>query len=148
MANEKPGITIESSIFIKRSKEDIWKYVIEFSNEKRWSKIVKDVGLTSEKMGPGATGYRILKRRGKFYWKITEWEEYRAIGFDYYNGIFKGSHLSMHLQPEDGGTRVISRGESPGSVRNRIFGIIIKPILARTLADNLKNLKAILEGQV
>jgi hypothetical protein len=148
MENDIDNIVMEDSIYIDRSTEDIWNFLTELSNEKLWIRIVNDTHLTSDTLGLGATGFRVAKRRGKMYWKVTEWEEQRVLGFDYIGGIFNGTRVIIRIEPEGTGNRVVLRAEAPAprNFINRIFLIIMKPIVARNWAANLKSLKSIMEG--
>ncbi len=143
MTTDKPNVTIENSIFIARPTEDIWNFLSDIVNDKQWRKGVIDTRWTSgEPSSLGSTAVYVIEGIGEVHWKLTEMEDQRVMGWDYIGGRFDGGHGSYRMEPEAGGTRMMMRMELGLGV---IFGILMKLIVTRQMAGDLKKLKAIME---
>lgn len=143
MTTDKPNVTIEKSIFIARPTEDIWNFLSDIVNDQQWREGVIDTRWTSDEPSSlGSTAVYIIEGVGEVHWKLTELEDQRVFGWDYIGGRFDGGHGSYRMEPEAGGTRVMMRMEIRAGV---IFGILIKFIVTRQMAGDLKKLKAIME---
>ena len=143
MTTDKPNVTIENSIFIARPTEDIWNFLSDIVNDQQWRKGVIDTRWTSgEPFSLGSTAVYVIEGIGEVHWKLTELEDQRVIGWDYIDGRFDGGHGSYRMEPEAGGTRMMMRMEIKVGV---IFGILMKFIVTRQMAGDLKKLKAIIE---
>ena len=143
MTTHKPNVTIEKSIFIARPTEDIWNFLSDIVNDQKWRKGVVDTQWTSDEPSSlGSTAVYIIEGIGEVHWKLTEWEDQRVMGWDYIGGRFDGGHGSYRMEPEAGGTRMMMRMELRAGF---ILGILIKFIVTRQMAGDLKKLKAIME---
>jgi hypothetical protein len=73
MTSIMPKPDIEISIWIARPPGDIWKYIVDVSNETQWRDRVNAAQWISDPPhGVGSTGLSILEGIGDFPWKITE----------------------------------------------------------------------------
>ncbi len=145
MTIDKPNITIEKSIYIARPTADIWNFLSDIVNDQQWRKGVTDTRWTSgEPNTLGSTAVYMIEGVGEVHWKLTEWEEERVIGWDYIGGRLDGGHGSYRMEPEAGGTRMMMRSEFYPS---GFFGILLKFIMTRQMAGELKKLKAIMEDE-
>ena len=143
MTTDKPNVTIENSIFIARPTEDIWNFLSDIDNDQQWRKGVIDTRWTSDEPSTlGSTAVYIIEGIGEVHWKLTEWEDQRVMGWDYIGGRFEGGHGSYRMEPEAGGTRMMMRMELRAGF---ILGILMKFIVTRQMAGDLKKLKAIME---
>jgi len=143
MTTDKPNVTIENSIFIARPPEDIWNFLSDIVNDQKWRKGLIDTRWTSDEPSTlGSTAVYIFEGIGEVHWKLTDWEDQRVIGWDYIGGRLDGGHGSYLMEPEAGGTRMMMRMEIRAGV---IFGILMKFIVPRQNAGDLKKLKAIME---
>ena len=145
MTTNKPNFTIENSIFIACPPEDIWYFLYDIVNDQKWRKGVNDTRWTSgDPSTLGSTAVYNIEGVGEVHWKLTEWEDQRVMGWDYIGGKLDGGHGSYRMQPEAGGTRMMMRSELRVGF---IFGILLKLIVTRQMAGELKTLKAIMEAQ-
>jgi uncharacterized membrane protein len=143
MTNKKPNVTIENSIFIERSAEDIWNFLTDIVNDQQWRNGLIDTRWTSDEPSSlGSTAVYTFQGIGEVHWRLTEWEEQRVMGWDYIGGRLDGGHGSYRMEPEAGGTRMIMRAEIRAGI---IFGIIMKFVISRQNEGDLKKLKAIME---
>ena len=143
MATDKPNVTIENSIFIARPTEDIWNFLTDIVNDQQWRKGLIDTRWTSDEPSSlGSTAVYIFEGVGEVHWKLTEWEDQRVMGWDYIGGRLDGGHGSYRMEPEAGGTRMMMRMELRAGL---IFRILMKFIVKRQNAGDLKKLKAIME---
>jgi hypothetical protein len=147
METNRPNITGEASLFIARPPEYIWEFLLDLANDKKWRTGVIDARLTSTTpVGLGTTGVHIAVLMGAFPWTLTEWEERRVAGWDFTSGILEGSHGSYRIEPERVGSRVLIRA----NIRlSGFFGILMplmRLIVPRLFAGDLRKLKAIMEA--
>ena len=146
MTTDQPNIMIENSIFIERPPEDIWNFLSDIVNDQQWRQGVIETRWTSgDPFSLGSTAVYVIEGVGDIHWKLTELEDQRVIGWDYIGGRFDGGHGSYRMQPEAGGTRMMMRMEISAGV---LFGTLMKFMVKRQMAGDLKKLKAIMEDQV
>jgi hypothetical protein len=89
MNSNGTGLELESSIFIARPAEDIWKSLWEISNDTQRRTGTISAGWTSDPpYGVGSTGLHVVKGMGDFPWKATEVEEPRVMSWDTIGGRF------------------------------------------------------------
>ena len=147
MDANKAHLACEVSLFIARPPEDIWNFMFDLSNDKKWRTGVIDARLTSAPpVGLGTTGVHIAAFMGEFSWTITEWEERRVAGWDFTSGILEGTHGSYRVEPESAGSRVIIRANFRLSGFFGVLMPLMRLIVPRRLAGDLRKLKAILEA--
>lgn len=143
MAAKKPNLTIEKSIFIARPVEDIWNFLSDINNDQLWRTGVIDTQWTSgDPFSLGSTAVYTIEGFGEVHWKLNELEDQSVMGWDYIGGRFDGGHGSYRMEPENGGTRMMMRMELRA---NFIFGILMRILVPRQMAGDLKKMKAIME---
>ena len=145
MAAGKPNVTIEKSIFIARPPADIWHFLSDINNDQLWRQGMVGTQWTSGEPGSlGSTAVYTIEGAGEITWQLTEFEEPRVIGWDYISGRLDGGHGCYRMEPESGGTRMAMRMELTTSL---IFGTIMKLIVPRQMAGELRTLKALMEDR-
>ena len=143
MTTARPNITIENSIFIARPTADIWIFLSDIVNDQQWRKGVTDTRWVSgEPTMLGSTAVYDIEGVGEVTWKLTEWDAQHVMGWDYIGGRLDGGHGSYRMEPEAGGTRMMMRMEISANI---ILEIIIKFVVKRQMAGDLKKLKAFME---
>ena len=144
MPTEKPNTTIEKSIFIERPTQDIWNFLSDIVNDQQWRKGLIDTRwIAGEPLSLGATAVYVFEGVGEIHWKLNELEDQRVMGWDYVGGRLDGGHGSYRMEPEADGTRMSMRMEMRAGL---IFGILMRLIVTRQMAGDLKTLKAIMES--
>lgn len=145
MAAEILNFRMENSIFIARPPEDIWTFLTDIDNDRKWRKGLMETHWTSDEPSQlGSTAVYVFKGIGEVHWKLTEWEEQRVIGWDYIGGRLDGGHGSYRMEPENGGTRMTMRMELIAGVLFRMF---LRLFVSRQNDGDLKTLKAVMEDQ-
>ena len=141
---QKPDI--ESSIWIARLPEDIWKYVHDVSNDTEWRGDVNSAKWVSDPpYGVGSTGLHIIKGIGDWPWKATAFEEPHFMAWEVTGGRFEGSHGAYRIEPEGNGSRFTLETRIKRSIIISLMMIFLKGTLKRQNAIDLEKLKTILE---
>jgi len=147
MEANKTSFTCEVSLFIDRPSEAIWSFMLDLTNDTRWRTGIKDAWLTSDPpAGLGATGVHIAPLIGAFPWIITEWQDQRVAGWDFTSGFLTGTHGSYRIEPERDGSRVIIQANFRVAGTFGVLMPLMRQIVPRRLAGDLRNLKAIMEA--
>jgi len=147
MTSDRPKPDIESSNWIARPPEEIWKFLTDVSNDTQWRKDVTDARWVSDPPhGVGSTGVHFVEGVGEWPWRVTEWEEPRSMSWDVTGGRFEGGHAGYRLAPEKSGCRMTLHIRVKRSVLMRIVLLIMKRRFRRDLAADLNKLKAIMES--
>lgn len=149
MRMDRAYLACERALYIARSPADIWTFMLDLSNDKRWRTGVLDARVTSvPPVRLGTTGVHRAVCMGDFSWIITEWDDGRRAGWDFTSGALAGTHGSYRIEPERAGSRVII------SATMRLNGMwsalmpLMRPIVPRLLAGDLRKLKALMEAPV
>ena len=136
------------TIHIARSPEQVWAYMMDFSNAPRWRNLVRSIEVLTP--GPLAVGAKLkvtFDSLGKTRSAISEvwvFEPARRMGVrnteQNVTGVFEST-----LAPENGGTRVTFTGD----IQPHGFMWLVMPWLIRgnrrRYQEQLPNLKAELE---
>jgi carbon monoxide dehydrogenase subunit G len=142
-------ISVEQSIFINRSPEDVFTFVAEPTNITAWQADVVSAEPTSE--GPsdiGSTVRLTQKSMGRDMvndLEITIWEPPHRMCFQSTAGPIEFTGC-QHCEESGGGTKFTwsIEGEMGGFFKVA-EGIVAKQ-LEKTVGENLDRLKSILEG--
>jgi hypothetical protein len=147
MTTVLPRPDIESSIWIARLPEDIWKYVYDISNDTQWRDGVNSAKWISDPPhGVGSTGLHIIEGIGDWPWKATAFEEPRILAWEVTGGRFEGSHGAYRIEPEGNGSRFTLETRMKRSIIISFLMLFLKGRLKRQNAIDLEKLKAILEA--
>ncbi|MFH1850881.1 MAG: SRPBCC family protein [Candidatus Neomarinimicrobiota bacterium] len=147
MTSVLPKPDIESSVWIARPPEYVWKYLYDVSNDTRWRSSVKAGRWISDPpYGIGSTGLHVIEGVGDWPWRITEWEEPYIITWYVTGNRFEGSHAGYRIAPDGTGSRVTAHMRiKPGSLMRIIIRLMKRRITSQLTAD-LEKLKAIMEA--
>ena len=141
-------ITVETTVFIDRSPEDVFAAITDILASPEWIESVIDVrDFSGEPVGLGTTYKQVTKFLGKEFTidiEVNTFEPPTRYG-EHFSGTIPGDML-ITLDDVDGGTSVNLYAEvEPGG----FFGLaapLIKSNLQNQLSGDMKNLKVILEG--
>lgn len=139
--------SIETSIAINRSLEEVFSFITDPGNTPRWAPAVKSVTVSGP-MGPGARGREVrtfLGRRLEMDWEVTEYEPPRRLGFRYTSGPLPAVAV-FTLEPEAEGTRLTCRTNIQGRGLFRLLGPLIAMEGRGEDQANFQNLKRVLES--
>lgn len=141
---------LQHSVVINRPIEQVFAFVTDLGNEKRWQPEIESIEFTSDgPMGVGTTfreTRRTFGRRYEWHFEVTQFEPNKIFCIQTLSGAtpYQGCRL---FEPAPGGTRVTEQGElqTTGLLK------LLDPLMARLSRKPLKaaydNLKALLETQ-
>jgi carbon monoxide dehydrogenase subunit G len=141
-------VTIEQSIDIDRPVQEVFAFLTPFENIPRWESGILEASQTSP--GPLAVGARgrdvrqFLGRRTVTEYEVTACEAPTRFAVRSLSGPVS-VRASYTLEPRGEGTRLRSRAELrlPGPVR--LLAPLIRPIMQRRHANDLRSLRVLLE---
>ena len=141
-------ITVETSVHIDRSPEDVFAAITDILAAPEWIESVIDVrDFSGEPVGVGTTYTQVTKFLGKEFTidvEVTTFEPAMRYG-EQFSGTMPGE-MMITLDAMDGGTHVSLIAEvEPGG----FFGLaapLIKSNFQKQITGDMNNLKAILEG--
>lgn len=147
MTSVLPKPDLESSIWIARPPEEIWKYVYDFSNDTQWREVVTSAKWISDPPHVvGSTGLHIIEGIGDWPWKATALEEPRLLAWEVTGGRFEGSQGAYRIEPEGNSSRFTLETQLKRSVVISLLIPILKRMIKRRDDSDLEKLKAILEA--
>ena len=144
--------TVEASITIERSPEEVWAFLTETENIPAFeSQITRIEQVTPGEVGTGTQwkgGTNVLGRNFDWVSEVVEFEPpYRSR-----TTCIEGKlafEITYSLSPEDGGTLFTYRIDAESGLGG-VFGKLGDPLVeraqARTVRTNLANLKELLEA--
>ena len=141
--------TIEESIVIQRTPDEVFRFVTEPANSALWQTSILESRQTTS--GPMAVRTRardvrrFLGRRIESEWEVVEHDPPRRSGVRGVSGPipFTGTYT---LEPADGGTRFTARVELDAHGFFKLAEPVLAGIARRELASNLGHLKDLLEA--
>lgn len=147
MTSVLPKPDIESSIWIERPPEEIWKYVFDISNDPHWREgVISAKWISDPPHGIGSTGLHIIEGIGDWPWTATAFEEPHILAWEVTGGRFEGSQGAYRIEPEGNGSNFTLETQMKRSVVTSLLMIIMKGRLKRQNAIDLEKLKAIMEA--
>jgi carbon monoxide dehydrogenase subunit G len=146
MASTLPRPDIESSIWIARPPQDIWDFVSDLSNDTQWREGVSSAQWISDPPhGVGSTGLHIIEGVGDWPWTAIALEEPHNLAWRVTGGRFEGSQGAYRIDPDGDGSRFTLETQVKRNVLMSLLMPILKGMLGRQNANDLKKLKALLE---
>jgi carbon monoxide dehydrogenase subunit G len=144
--------TVEDSITIARSPEDVWAFLTETDNIPAFESQITDIEQVTDgavHIGTQWTGHTSVLGR-KFGWtsEVVEFDPPTRSKTKAVEGRLR-FEVTYTLAPEDGGTRFTYRIDAESGLGG-IFGKLGDPLVERaqqrTVRTNLANLKELLEA--
>ncbi|HEY1643806.1 MAG TPA: SRPBCC family protein [Streptosporangiaceae bacterium] len=140
----------ENTVTIQRPAEDVFAFLADFENIPKWNYAIEQTSKTSA--GPAGVGtrYRQVRTtpsRSVEDFEITAFEPARHLAIRGQVGPFQ-AEISYVLEPGAGATRVVNAMElSPSRAVPRLLAPLAAPRIKAAVAENLGQLKLILEGR-
>jgi uncharacterized protein YndB with AHSA1/START domain len=141
-------VTVEKSIVIDRSAEDVFSYVGDQTNAPRWQRGLTEVRRTTD--GPIGVGTKhtavrkLLGRTLELSNEYTRYEPGRLVEFRFWGSI-PGQASYVVESTGAGRVRLTSRIEAQASGLFRLAEPLMAATLTRDVEASLGNLKALLE---
>jgi len=143
--------TIRVSTLIDAPPASVWESVRDISSHTRWMDDADAIRFTSAtRAGVGTTfdcDTQVGPLRLTDHMEVTEWEEPRRLGIRHV-GVLTGTGR-FSIEPSGPGTLFTweERLSFPWWLGGDLVGHVGARLLARTWRRNLRNLKALIEGQ-
>ena len=142
---------IEESVFIERSIETVWAFVMDVATEPMWQTTLTEARI--ETPGPIGVGSivreqrRFLGRRIETTWRCVECQPPTLSAIESSTGPFAWNG-TYHLSTEGAGTRfTVAMHADPGAFF-RVAEALFSRMAHREVAGTLANLKDLLEAGV
>ena len=143
--------TITQRVTIDRPVAEVWEFLGNFENTPRWSRGVLEARQTSDgPIGTGSTLQTVVTafgRRRTADYLVTEYEPGHVFAFEVTSGPMT-SRARYSVEPAGAGTRLTVSGEAAATGACKLLAPVLVRILARHSADDLANLKRVLEAPV
>ena len=136
-------------IDVERPIEEVYAYLADFENVPSWNYAIEVTEKTSD--GPVGVGttyrqVRTLPSMSEETFELTAYEPHRSLGLSGTLGPFS-AELEYHLEPLDRGTRLTNEVElRPRGILGTL-GQLAASRVREAVADNLAELKRILESR-
>jgi uncharacterized protein YndB with AHSA1/START domain len=137
----------ENTLTIRRSPEQVFKYLADFENVPRWNYAIVETRKTSEApVGVGATyrQSRSIPSPAEETFTITEFEPDRRLAICGDLGPFQGT-LTYELDGVPDGTQLTNRADLEGKGLAKVAAPLLGGRVGEAVAANLQKLKEILE---
>ncbi len=140
----------DATIHIRRDPAEVFAFVCDPTNDRRWRTGVVEGGLSSDgPIGVGTTGYAKARqgtREIRADWRVTEYEENRRVSWTFLSGPLAGGG-GYRVTPSADGTRFTLVAD----LRFHGFGKLMGPLFwfvgGRQNRRDVQKLKAILEAR-
>jgi uncharacterized protein YndB with AHSA1/START domain len=123
--------TLEASIDVEASPEQVWKIVSDLKRMGEWSPQCKKMRVFGGEVRRGTTTVNV-NRKGFLVWpttaKVTEFEPNKAIAFRI---VENKTIWSYTLTPSATGTTVVEKREAPTGT-SAVSGFLVKHVLGGT----------------
>ena len=142
-------IRIEHSVVINRPVHEVFAFVANVENNRRWQPTVLEARMTSRgPVGVGSTGVEVRQLMGRpmeLTFEVTEYEENAKFGFKITSGPMPIAGTET-FESVEGGTRVnlVFQGEVGGMLG--LAEPIMGQMMRNLVESDCRNLKALLEG--
>ena len=141
---------VEHSVWINRSVEEVFAYVVDPKNIAEWAGPVVEARKTSEgPVGLGTTSSRVTQFLGRTMeatYEITEYEPNRLYGDKTTSGPVP-TNARISFAPVDGGTKVTIQGEIEAAGFFKLAEPILARMSSRQVETDLQTLKDLLEAR-
>ena len=139
--------TFENTVTIRRSVEDVFRFLADFENLPRWNYAIVETRKVSQ--GPVGVGtiyqqVRSVPSRSEERFEVTAHDPPRQLEIQGQLGPFP-SRLSYALDAVPEGTRVTNAVELELRGPGRLLGRVAVPGVRDAVAANLQKLKELLE---
>ena len=139
----------EHTVTIARSPDDVFDFVADGHNNRRWRDSVIDIEPAGDTTGSGATWRQGIKgpggRRIAGDYRITTWERPHRLGFDVIAGPARPTGMYTFTPDGSGGTRTsFALDLEPRGLMRLMSGMINRQVETEVRA--LDRLKAVLEA--
>jgi carbon monoxide dehydrogenase subunit G len=142
-------INIEHSVLINRSIEEVWKFINNVENMRRWRQGVLEAQLTSEgPIGIGSTVHavrQLLGRRRTGDFQVTEYEPNRKFTLKAALGPTIGQYR-YSVEPVGNGTRLTGSAEVEIVGVYKLITLLFIRMVTREKEAELANVKRLLEA--
>lgn len=141
--------TFENTVTIERPTEDVFTFLADFENVPTWNDAIEETTKTSP--GPVGVGTRYrqtrsIPRRSEEGFEVTVFQPMSRLAIEGQLGPFR-TRASYELTPMAGGTRLTNEVSlEPTSGVLRLVAPLAVPRVKAAVAENLGNLKQVLEG--
>lgn len=136
---------LNGTIFIARPASEVYRYVMDVSNDKHWRQGVDESGFRSgDSFRTGSIGYT---RAGEteVEWKIIAFKPGESVDWELLNGPFKG-YGGYRFQPIGNGTQFTLVSDVRPSGFYRLLGPIFASMGRRRNQEDVERLREILES--
>lgn len=143
-------IKVSTTITIARSPAEVFAFISNFENNPRWQSGMVAARFTSEgELGVGTTYVqeaRFLGRRVESTFKVLDFEPGHLVKATSTTGSFPITFTRI-VEPHGGTCRVTAIVEGDASGFFKLAEPLLKPMVARSVREDYKNLKGILEEE-
>ena len=140
---------VDETISIDRSRTDVAAYMFDWRNDVQWSGGISEARLVGDaEVGVGSRVARVasfLGRRVEYVLEVEELEPDTRLAMRSVAGPFPMT-VRYELADDGGGTRARIRVGGDASGVYRLAGPLLNRAAARSIAADLRRLKARLEG--
>lgn len=136
---------LNGTTFIARPASEVYRYVMDVSNDKHWREGVDESGFRSgDSFSPGSIGYT---RAGEVevQWKILSHQPGESVDWELLSGPIKG-YGGYRFQPIGNGTQFTLVSDVKPSGLYRLLGPLFRRTGQRRNQSDVERLRDILES--
>ena len=141
---------VDESLVVGRPRDEVARYMFDWRNDPEWIGGISEAQLVSDgDFGVGSRVSRVASFMGRRIEYVLEVEDYDAtsrLAMRSVKGPFPMT-VAYELADAEGGTRARVRVGGDASGFYRIAGPLLNRAAARSIAADLKRLKALLESR-
>ena len=136
---------MNATTVIKRPVDEVFAYVIDFSNDVHWRAGAPESGLRSdEPLSIGTIGYtRVGDVEGE--WRVVSYVQNESVEWELTNGPFLGKG-GYRLEPVDGGTQFTLLSDVEPAGAYKLLGPLFGWVGRRRNQADVEKLRNILES--
>jgi uncharacterized protein YndB with AHSA1/START domain len=139
--------TFDNTVTIHRPADDVFAFLADFENIPQWNYAIEETRKTSAgPVGVGTTYLqtRSIPRRQAEGFKVTVFEPDRRLAIHGQIGPFQAT-ISYRLEPAGDATTIVNTVQLKASAATRLVAPLAAPAIKGAVAQNLGELKLILE---
>jgi uncharacterized protein YndB with AHSA1/START domain len=139
--------TFDNTVTIHRPVDDVFAFLADFENIPQWNYAIEETRKTSAgPVGVGTTYLqtRSIPRRQAEGFEVTVFEPDRRLAIHGQIGPFQAT-ISYRLEPAGDATTIVNTVQLKASAATRLVAPLAAPAIKGAVAQNLGELKLILE---
>jgi uncharacterized protein YndB with AHSA1/START domain len=142
-------VKTEASVMIDRPVEEVWKFISDISNPKKWKVDPNAIGARYTSTGPlgvGTTG-EIIYPKQTLTLRYLEYEPNRKVTVEFTSGPINGTRATFVTETVEGKTKLTRTDDVKAAGFYKLMGPMVARRLKKIGEDDVAGIKRTLESE-